>query len=100
MFIGDGTSIAKFLAVRDQCSSVRTILQVGDAPHKAAVSFYAALESIEADATVKDVRREWNSPALLYFTSGTSGPPKMVRHNQISYPLGEYFEIRFYSSNV
>ncbi|KIM93814.1 hypothetical protein OIDMADRAFT_61086 [Oidiodendron maius Zn] len=96
MFIGDGASIAKFLAVRDQCPLVRTILQVGDAPHKSVIPFYAALENIEADATVKDVRRKWNSPALLYFTSGTSGPPKMVRHNQISYPLALTITAKFW----
>ncbi|OAF54685.1 hypothetical protein VC83_08830 [Pseudogymnoascus destructans] len=66
-----GASVAKFLAVRDACPSVRT----------------ASLELLEADASVEDVRQDWNSPALLYFTSGTSGPPKMVRHNQVSYPL-------------
>lgn len=25
--------------------------------------------------------------AIVYFTSGTSGPPKMVQHNAMSYPL-------------
>ncbi|KFZ05099.1 hypothetical protein V501_08668 [Pseudogymnoascus sp. VKM F-4519 (FW-2642)] len=87
VFVGDGASVAKFLAVRDACPSVRTVLQVGDVPHPGANSFYASLELVEADASVEDVRRDWNSPALLYFTSGTSGPPKMVRHNQVSYPL-------------
>ncbi|OBT76902.1 hypothetical protein VF21_04765 [Pseudogymnoascus sp. 05NY08] len=87
VFVGDGASVAKFLAVRDACPSVRTVLQVGDVPHPGANSFYASLELIEADASVEDVRRDWNSPALLFFTSGTSGPPKMVRHNQVSYPL-------------
>ncbi|KFY42753.1 hypothetical protein V494_02271 [Pseudogymnoascus sp. VKM F-4513 (FW-928)] len=87
VFVGDGAIVAKFLEVRDQCPSVHTVLQVGDVPHPGATSFYASLELVGEDASVADVKRDWKFPALLYFTSGTSGPPKMVRHNQVSYPL-------------
>lgn len=100
VFVGDGASVAKFLQVRDECPSVRTILQVGDVLQPGANSFYASVELVEADASVEDVRRDWNSPALLYFTSGTSGPPKMVCHNQVSYPLGRLPCTSSYSVNI
>ncbi|KAL5348961.1 hypothetical protein ACLOAV_006386 [Pseudogymnoascus australis] len=65
VFVGDRTSVGKFVAVRNQCP----------------------LECVEENATFSPVRQDWRAPALIYFTSGTSGPPKMVQHNQISFPL-------------
>lgn len=90
VFVGDKTSVGKFLAVRDQCPSVKTVIQIGDIPLDGAISFYASLEGIEENATVSSVRQDWHVSALIYFTSGTSGPPKMVQHNQISFPLGKH----------
>ncbi|AHH16520.1 putative acyl--CoA ligase [Nocardia nova SH22a] len=44
----------------------------------------AAMESAGPFPTVTDVTDE----LLVYFTSGTTSKPKMVQHNQISYPVG------------
>ncbi|KAH7128584.1 hypothetical protein B0J11DRAFT_525312 [Dendryphion nanum] len=87
VFVGDAVSVEKFLSVKKDCPSVRTIIQVGDTPQEDAVPFDSALETVENNAEFSSIRQDSKSPALLYFTSGTSGPPKMVRHNQISYPL-------------
>ncbi|KAH8686038.1 hypothetical protein BGZ60DRAFT_396739 [Tricladium varicosporioides] len=87
VFVGDATSVQKVLAVRKECPNLRVVLQVGEVPIDGTVSFFSALENIGLNATVKPVRRNWNFPALVYFTSGTSGPPKMVQHNQVSWPL-------------
>ncbi|KAF8859902.1 acetyl-CoA synthetase-like protein [Acephala macrosclerotiorum] len=32
-------------------------------------------------------KRNRTSPSLVYLTSGTTGPPKIVQHSQVSYPL-------------
>ncbi|OQV06851.1 AMP-binding enzyme domain-containing protein [Cladophialophora immunda] len=87
VFIGDQASIRKFLAVRSHCPTVKTIITVGGQSDANILSYYEALKSIPHDVASGSVSLPWDSPALMYFTSGTSGPPKMVIHNQISFPL-------------
>jgi len=58
---------------------------VGDpAPGWLSYSEAAAVDSEGPFEAVTDVADE----LLVYFTSGTTSKPKMVRHNQISYPVG------------
>ncbi|MFC0243615.1 AMP-binding protein [Rhodopseudomonas telluris] len=41
-----------------------------------------------SDAFVPDGPTQADDPMLLYFTSGTTAKPKLVRHSQRSYPVG------------
>ncbi|KAJ9197645.1 hypothetical protein DTO164E3_1298 [Paecilomyces variotii] len=91
-FIGDETSVGKLLNVRHQCPQLKTILQVGRNAPEGVVSYFDALGKIEQHVQFSREPNKATDPALIYFTSGTSGPPKMVLHNQISYPLGKKLE--------
>ncbi|KAL3490720.1 hypothetical protein BJX62DRAFT_251786 [Aspergillus germanicus] len=90
IFVGDETSISKVLQIRARCPSLRTIFQVdGNRIAETGVTnLQEALQSVPLDAEYPTIRFPWNALAIVYFTSGTSGLPKMVRHNQVSYPLG------------
>src|SRR6185369_4570332 len=49
-------------------------------------AFAAAVEY--ADTFTADAPTAADDPMLLYFTSGTTAKPKLVRHSQRSYPVG------------
>lgn len=91
-FVGDATGVAKVLQIRHRCPSLQVVIQVdgNTDPGKGVTGLGEALQAIKPGAVYTTSRLRWNSPAILYFTSGTSGLPKMVRHNQVSYPLGAY----------
>jgi acyl-coenzyme A synthetase/AMP-(fatty) acid ligase len=83
------------LQIRARCPSLRTIIQVdGNRIAESGVtSLQEPLQSIPPEAQYPTIRFPWIAPVIVYFTSGTSGLPKMVRHNQVSYPLGAYAHV-------
>ncbi len=94
-FIGDSTSVQKFLKVQENCSDIKHIVQVDPRAASTAnvIDFFSKLSKIPQDVVFGNRNISIADPALIYFTSGTSGPPKMVQHNHISYPLGRKFQI-------
>jgi len=72
--IVDESSIANLLAARDACPALQTVLAVGKAEGQGELAWRAALrrEPSEFDA----VHTRADDPAVLVYTSGTTGPPK------------------------
>ncbi|KAH9212697.1 hypothetical protein DL95DRAFT_508597 [Leptodontidium sp. 2 PMI_412] len=90
-FFGDKASVEKLMKVKANCLAVKLIVQVDDTAKvsdSAVVNYYQRLQSVQQTVPFQSPRLATSDPCLIYFTSGTSGPPKMVEHNQISYPLG------------
>ncbi|EEY22497.1 acyl-coenzyme A synthetase ACSM3 [Verticillium alfalfae VaMs.102] len=86
-FIGDTETITKFLRVRDNCPSMRTILQADGLPVPGIAQYDELIGTYDPDVRYLGDQTKSTDPAFLFFTSGTTGPPKMVVHNHL-YPLG------------
>jgi len=83
----------RFDEVRDKAPSVKAYLAIGGALPK-----WTDLraERERASATAKAEATLANDPALLYFTSGTTGYPKMVMHTQASYGVGHTVTAKYW----
>lgn len=96
---------AKDIGYRLSVTDIKAVIAMEEDASKAeeaikACSYKPLLISIGARNSWHDYIQERNSadafegeradpedPALIYFTSGTTGPPKMVIHTQASYPI-------------
>jgi acyl-coenzyme A synthetase/AMP-(fatty) acid ligase len=89
VFLGDTVAVSKLLKIRKNCPSIKHVFQLdGQAPN-GVVLLSEALAKIPQDARYTGPKPNVKDPSMIYFTSGTTGPPKMVQHNHISYPLAQ-----------
>ena len=88
VFIGDESAVGKAMKVKSTCPSLKAVIQVGGHAPTGATDFHDTLSKISKDTHFPVPNSlTTTSPALIFFTSGTTGPPKIVQHSQISYPL-------------
>lgn len=74
--------VERFAAI----DTATTVIGVGEGVPDGWVTFADSAEAPRA--FVPDGPTPADSTSLLYFTSGTTAHPKMVRHTQVSYPIG------------
>ncbi|KAF3815822.1 hypothetical protein GH733_016224 [Mirounga leonina] len=73
-------------AISTDCPSLQSKLLVSDGSRPGWMNFRELLH--EASTEHNCVRTKSQDPLAIYFTSGTTGAPKMVEHSQASYGLG------------
>lgn len=77
LLITDEASLHKIAAIRDRLPDLTAILSI-DGASDGAVDFHTTLNA--ASDTFTPVATRADDPALLIFTSGTTGPPKGALH--------------------
>lgn len=84
-FITDDANASKLDAIADKCPSLKAKITV-DGARKGWLTYSDIVSNASDQFTTADT--DANGEALVYFTSGTVGFPKMAMHTHASYGLG------------
>lgn len=91
---GDTEVLAHISAAAPQCPTLKSLVSIGPEVPEGWSDFNKGIA--QAPAFVRPSRPNSNSDtSLMYFTSGTSGEPKMVAHDFL-YPLGHIITARYW----
>lgn len=83
---GEPVIIGHILEARQECATLKTVVSVGNETPEGFENFQQGIENAKPFQRPEHPNKN-DDIMLLYFTSGTSGHPKMVTHN-FTYPLG------------
>ncbi len=93
-YVCDADNMPKVDQVRGELPSLRTLIQVGGEAADGWLDYEREVAGQAGAFTTVDTAA--SDPALIYFTSGTVGNPKMVLHTHASYPIGHLTTGKFW----
>ncbi|MGZ8605612.1 MAG: AMP-binding protein, partial [Actinomycetota bacterium] len=94
--ITDAEGAAKVDAVREELPSLKSPICVGGGRPGGHWLDWHEFVASGSDAAPDAQPTRADDPMLIYFTSGTTGYPKMVLHTQASYGIGHEITARFW----
>jgi len=93
--VTDADGLPRVVEASARCPSLSTLITIGDDVPNGWLSWRDGLE-VAADTPPDAEPTLADDPLLIYFTSGTTGYPKMVLHTQASYGIGHEITARFW----
>lgn len=92
--VGDDVVLDHIQKAAPDCPSVKNYISIGPKVPEGWCDFNAGIESAPPFVRL-EVVNELGDISLMYFTSGTSGEPKMVAHD-FRYPLGHIITAKYW----
>ena len=91
--VDDADVLGSIAAARGQCPKLEKIAVIGSRIPQGYINMRSEIEKASEDFT--RISTVTNDPMLVYFSSGTTGLPKMVIHNH-SLPLGHIVTAKYW----
>jgi len=95
--VDDDSVVSCVTQAMPQCTYLQTVATVGEAPREGLLDFRAALReaSPRFERPTGDAAPKNSDRMLIYFSSGTTGMPKMVWHD-FEFPLGHIVTAKYW----
>lgn len=93
--ITDAENVNKVNAVMDKCDSIEKVVVVGESGDH--LDYEELI--VAASPELPNPNNLSSDPLVLYFTSGTTGYPKMVLNTHSTYPIGHIVTGKFWMDN-